>query len=58
MSNEKPSTDLPPLPPMLRQFNPPTIGDKPQLYTSDQMRAYGQECYERSLLRAKAKGKA
>ncbi len=43
---------------MLRQFNLPTTGDKPQLYTSDQMRAYGQKCYEQGLLRAKAEGAA
>lgn len=37
---------LPPLPPMLAAYNPTSNGDRAQLYTSDQMRAYGEECAE------------
>lgn len=48
--NEMPLTDLPPLPPMLPAFNTPTKGDSTQLYTNDQMRAYGQDCYEQGAL--------
>lgn len=48
--SEKTLTDLPPLPPMLPAFNAPADGDSTQLYTSDQMRAYGRECYEQGIL--------
>src|SRR5262245_49738681 len=51
VAEQRISKEMPPLPPMLREHNPPSDGDRTQLYTSDQMHAYGRECMEWSRLR-------